>query len=128
MVHKGPKQRERDRVRAAKHQASCKSPTTAAPAVLLPFHGKLLPMNGTSPPPAVDTPAASPSSNKDAVPAATPTPPASHPPAAAGPKKDIPSTKVANTVKLFSKDLSAPHKQLPPDPGQSGKGRCHKYV
>ena len=126
--HKGPKQRERDRARAAKHHASCQPAAAAAPAVLLPFSGKLLPVSATSS--AVAVQAASPI-NKAAVPAATPTPPASHPPAAAGPKKDIPSnkpTQVANTVKkkLFGKDPPAPHKQLPPDPGQSGNQKNYK--
>ena len=125
--HKGPKQRARDRARAAKHHASRKSAATAVPAVLLPFRGRLLPLNGTSP--AVATPAAS---SNTAVPAATPTPPASYPPAFAGPKKDDPSnfqpSQVVNSVKknLFAKDPPVPRQQIPPDPGQPEKDKNYK--
>ena len=43
--HKGPARREKDRVRAEKHQASLKSKKTAESAdILLPFHGRILPL------------------------------------------------------------------------------------
>jgi hypothetical protein len=60
--HKGPKQHERDRARAAKHQASCQPATTAVPAVTLPFVGKLLSVIPTvQSDPAVTVPVSTPS-------------------------------------------------------------------
>ena len=53
--HKTAKQRERDRERAAKHQASCQSAATAVPAVVLPFSGNLLPVKSTVSTPTVPT-------------------------------------------------------------------------
>ena len=45
--HKGPAQRERDRLRAAAHRSS-RERLTAAPAVILPFAGKILQMKAPS--------------------------------------------------------------------------------
>ena len=45
--YRGPAQRTRDRERAAAHQSSLAA-ATAVPAVMLPFSGKLLPVNPTT--------------------------------------------------------------------------------
>ena len=78
------------------------------------------------------------SHSKAAVPTFTPPPPASHPTAAAGPKKQISSNKESTQVsdsvkkKLFVQDHPAPRQQLPPrhqlppDPGQSIEQKKYK--
>ena len=108
--HKGPKRREKDRARAAAHQARLQPDeaapvtlVTAAPAVKLPFSGKLLPLNtkpSVASPQAIKTPST--------LSSMSPTTP-----------KKLPSTsdppfKKYLDVSLVKKQLF-PHQLSPPD-------------
>ena len=102
--HKGPKRREKDRARAAAHQARLQSEVaaavqdTAVPAVKLPFSGKLLPLK-TKPSPAPSFQAAT-------------TPPLSSRLSPTTPKK-LTSTSSEPTFKKYL-DVSVVKKQLFP--------------
>ena len=136
---RGPARRQRDRQRAAQHQASKAAAsaashraTTTATAIILPFTGNLLPVNGNktpSPPVPKDGPhseavasAAPPSRTVASVvppfpprtaataappvdTAASPSPPNSGPPTATRPIKTAQTSQAASDVKLVKKQL-----------------------
>ena len=139
--HKGPAQRERDRLRAEVHHSSHKR-TTAAPAVILPFAGKILPVKAPNQQavtevklPAAAAPAAA---FVAGDPSATPvlaasavTPPVAEYPAAVRPTKSVSTPTLNIDVNLAKKQLfPPPPRQVPPSTLQlqaaENKKKCYQ--
>ena len=144
--HKGPAQRERDRLRAEAHRSRQKI-TTAAPAVdvILPFAGKIVPMKVPNQQPVVEgnlpaaaapaaTSVAGASSVTPVAAVSAVTPPATVHPAAVRPTKSVstPTLTIKNIdVDLAKKQLfPPPPRQVPPSSQQlqpaANKKKCYK--
>ena len=139
---RGPARRERDRARAAKHQASHNPKESASDEVMadiiLPFIGKMLPI--TAVPPVSKSPPPSPSTTKtsttDAAPASRPTPaaPASRPTPASPAPGPAPTKSTSTPARYIDMHVNNVKKMLfpssdvmqSPSPAPSGKPKFQR--
>ena len=139
---KGPARRERDRARAAKHQAFHKPEESVSDEVIadviLPFTGKMLPITATqeTPMPKQPLPSTTKTPTPDAAPASRPAPsspasrtiPASPAPGAAPTKSTFTPARYVDMNVNNVKKMLFPRSDVPhlPSPAQSGKPKFQR--